>query len=53
MMFKLSEQVEKGWRELRGFKGIPFVLGGKPYHNGTRMEMSSPDVIMKDTPDLA
>ena len=38
MMFKLSQQVEKGWRKLRGFKEIPFVLEGKPYHNGSRME---------------
>jgi len=38
MMFKLSQQVEKGWRKLRGFKEIPFVLEGKPYHNGTRTE---------------
>jgi len=38
MMFKLSQQVEKGWRKLRGFKEIGFVLEGKPYHNGSRME---------------
>ena len=38
MMFKLSQQVEKGWRKLRGFKEIPFVLEGKSYHNGSRME---------------
>ncbi len=38
MMFKLSQQVEKGWRKLRGFKEIGFVLEGKPYHNGTRTE---------------
>jgi len=31
MMFKLSQQVEKGWRKLRGFKEITFVLEGKPY----------------------
>jgi len=37
MMFKLSQQVEKGWRKLRGFKEIPFVLEGKSYHNGSRM----------------
>ncbi len=28
MRFKLSQQVEKGWRKLRGFKEIPFVLEG-------------------------
>mgnify|MGYP006961680596 FL=1 len=38
MMFKLSQQVEKGWRKLRGFKEIPFVLEGRPYRNGKRME---------------
>jgi len=38
IMFKLSQQVEKGWPKLRGFKEIPFLLEGKPYHNGSRME---------------
>jgi len=38
MMFKLSEQVEKGWRKLRGFKEISLELEGKPYLNGTRTE---------------
>jgi hypothetical protein len=37
-MYKLSQQVEKGWRKLRGFKEIRYVLVGMPYFNGSRME---------------
>ncbi len=38
MLYKLSQQVEKGWRKLRGYKEIPYVLEGMPYLNGSRME---------------
>ena len=38
MLYKLSQQVEKGWRKLRGFKEIPYVLEGMPYLDGSRME---------------
>jgi len=38
MMYKLSQQVEKGWHKLRGYKEIRYVLVGMPYFNGSRME---------------
>ncbi|HPN28141.1 MAG TPA: hypothetical protein PLU68_04345 [Thermotogota bacterium] len=38
MMYKLPQQVDNGWRKLRGFKEIQYVLEGMPYPNSSRIE---------------
>ena len=38
MLFKLSQEAEKGWRKLRGFRDIPLVLEGKIFKDGELLE---------------
>jgi len=38
MLFKLSQEAEKGWRKLRGFRDIPLVLEGKIFKDGVLLD---------------
>jgi len=38
MLFKLSQEAEKGWRKIRGFRDITLVLEGKIFKDGELLE---------------
>ncbi|HRW94051.1 MAG TPA: IS256 family transposase [Thermotogota bacterium] len=40
MLFKLSQEAQKGWRKLMGYRKIPYVLAGKNFSNGELVKES-------------
>ena len=40
MLFKLSQEAQKGWRKLMGYQKIPYVLAGKDFSDGELVKES-------------